>query len=183
MNMTNEKSRAARQNARLKKLDKLLNTYFPGHEGTTWDRQEQKGFGTIPKTLAYIMEYMWLEKDRYLARTYFALWCNTWDDPLVRDLSEDMLALESGFTHTQTARRRYEWRKRIKRLEELGFIRTHKAGDGYQHILLLNPHVAIKKLLAQPDGEWCRTSDVRDELRGALRRRAIDIEADDLDLS
>lgn len=54
------------------------------------------------------------------------------------------MALESGFTGQRAEN---TWRERMKRLEELGFIRSTEGATGdFHYVLLLNPYIAVKKL-------------------------------------
>lgn len=54
------------------------------------------------------------------------------------------MALESGFTGQRAEN---TWRERMKRLEELGFIRSTEGVTGdFHYVLLLNPYLAVKKL-------------------------------------
>lgn len=54
------------------------------------------------------------------------------------------MALESGFTGQRAEN---SWRDRMKKLEELGFIRSAKGATGnFHYILLLNPYIVVKKL-------------------------------------
>lgn len=106
-----------------------------------------------------------------LLTTYLALWCWVFDEAIVEIRNQRELAHESGFTGP---RAETTWRSRMKRLEDLGFIKS-KAGlaGEYQYVLLLNPIQRIHELYRDKGG---------DALYHALLGRLAQVGANDLDV-
>lgn len=102
--------------------------------------------------------------------TYLTLWCWVYDEGMVEIRNQREFAWESGFSGS---RAEGTWKARMRRLEELGVIKTKKglAGD-FQYVLLLNPIQRIAELYAD------HSNDV---LYTALLGRMAHIGADDLD--
>lgn len=109
-----------------------------------WNRKKSDGYTTIPRCMTYILAIIdQLSEKNPLASTYLVLWCHVFDEGFVQIRSEDEFAFESGFTGQ---RARTTWRNKMKKLEELGFIRTSKGKSGdFYYTLLLNPFHVIKK--------------------------------------
>ncbi|NTW87838.1 MAG: hypothetical protein HGB26_01655 [Desulfobulbaceae bacterium] len=138
---------ATRRSVRMSnKRLKLRQQYWPDiTEEDLWLRSETKGFATIPRGLSLIMRIMdALSPQKPLANTYMALWCYVFDEMSITIHKPRQMALESGFTGQ---RAEYTWRDRMKKIEELGFIRSSEGFSGVFHnILLLNPYYAVKLL-------------------------------------
>lgn len=109
-----------------------------------WDRKKSDGFTTIPRCMTYILAIIdQLSGKNPLASTYLTLWCHVYDEGFVQIRSEDEFAFESGFTGQ---RARTTWRNKMKKLDELGFIRTSKGKSGdFYYTLLLNPFHVLKR--------------------------------------
>ena len=76
-------------------------------------------------------------------------------------------AAETGFTGERATD---TWRKRMRRLRELGFIRTKPGPSGEFHfILLLNPNIAVELMR--------REGQVQDGLYGRFIERVADVGA------
>ena len=84
-----------------------------------WDKEEVKGFATIPRTLPYIFKIMDdLSRHKPVSSTYFALWCRLWDSSgLIKIKNPTTLAVESGFSGQRAVS---TWRIRMKILEQKG---------------------------------------------------------------
>lgn len=110
-----------------------------------WLRSETKGFMTMPRGMSLIMRIMdSLSPNKPLSNTYLALWCYSFDEMIITVQKPRQMALESGFTGQRAEN---SWRDRMKKLEELGFIRSAKGATGnFHYILLLNPYIIVKKL-------------------------------------
>jgi hypothetical protein len=118
-----------------------------------WFRKANKGFTTIPRGLSLVTRIMdAMSPGKPLAGTYYALWCYGQDEMIVTIHKPLQMALESGFTGQ---RAEYTWRGRMKKLEDLGFIKSRPAFSGpYHFILLLNPYLVVKDLYDQdPDND------------------------------
>ncbi|HCU23928.1 MAG TPA: hypothetical protein DF383_02835, partial [Deltaproteobacteria bacterium] len=71
-----------------------------------------------------------------LSGTYFALWCRVFDHSVVSIQNNSELAFESGFSGQ---RAETTWAGRMKKLEELGFIKIGASGiNAFHYILILN---------------------------------------------
>ena len=103
------------------------------------------GFTTIPRGLSLISQILnALSVRKPLANTYFALWCHSTDQMIISIQKPHQMALESGFAGQRALS---TWRDRMKRLEELGFIKSAKGASGdFHYVVLLNPYLAVKNL-------------------------------------
>ncbi len=129
-----------------KKRERLRNKFWPKiAEDKLWLRQNTKGFGTIPRGLSIIMRIMnSLSKGKPLSGTYFTLWCYVFDEMTITIQRPRQMAMESGFTGQRAEN---TWRGRMKKLEELGFIKTKSGPSGdFHYVLLLNPYLIVKSL-------------------------------------
>jgi hypothetical protein len=138
-----------------------------------WLRTQRVGFTTIPRTMPLIGQILdqISGKGFPLLSTYLTLWCWVFDEAIVEIRNPRELAQESGFTGP---RAETTWRSRMRRLEDLGFIKT-KAGLGgeFQYVLLLNPLRRIKEIYEERP---------KDLLFNGLLGRLTQIGADDFDL-
>lgn len=114
-------------------------------EDDLWLRSATKGFTTIPRGLSLIMRIMdSLSLQKPLSSTYMTLWCYAFDEMTVTIQKPRQMALESGFSGQRAEN---TWRERMKRLEELGFIRSEEGATGnFHYVLLLNPYSVVKEL-------------------------------------
>jgi len=72
------------------------------------------------------------------------LWCYAYDEMTVTIQKPRQMALESGFTGQRAEN---TWRERMKKIEELGFIRSTKGFSGdFHYVLILNPYSVAKNL-------------------------------------
>ena len=125
---------------------KLRQQHWPDiTDDDLWLRSETKGFTTIPRGISLIMRIMdSLSLKKPLSNTYITLWCYAFDEMTITIQKPRQMALESGFTGQRAEN---TWRERMKRLEELGFIRSTEGATGdFHYVLLLNPYIAVKKL-------------------------------------
>lgn len=110
-----------------------------------WLRKETKGFTTIPRGISLIMRIMdSLSLQKPLANTYMTLWCYSSDEMTITIQKPRQMALEAGFSGQRAEN---TWRERMKKIEELGFIRSIEGATGvFHYVLLLNPYEVVKKL-------------------------------------
>ena len=152
---------------------KLRETLWPDvNESALWLRSQRTGFTTIPRTMSLMGQLL----DRVAGKgspvlsTYLTLWCWVYDEGIVEIRNQRELAMESGFSGN---RAEGTWRTRMRRLEELGLIKTRPGLAGqFQYVLLLNPIKAIQKLY---------NTNTDDLLYVAFLARLAQIGADDLD--
>lgn len=125
---------------------KLRQQHWPDiTNGDLWLRSERKGWTTIPRGISIIMRIMdSLSLQKPLSNTYMALWCYSYDEMTVTITKPRQMALESGFSGQRAEN---TWRERMKKLEELGFIRSAKGFSGdFHYVLLINPYSVARKL-------------------------------------
>src|SRR5688572_15203873 len=68
-------------------------------EEELWNRNRCHGFTTIPRTIPLLMNIIDSKsKNQPAGRTYFGLWCRTYDESLVIIENPMSLAFEAGFT-------------------------------------------------------------------------------------
>lgn len=119
---------------------------WPGLDETLlWDRKTCDGFTTVPRGLPYILSIM---NDHStganLTETYLGLWCRVYDQSFVTIQNQREMAFEVGFTGQRAEQ---AWKIRMKKLEELGFIKSKPGSAGeFSHVLLLNPYKVIKEM-------------------------------------
>ena len=139
-----------------KRLRLLANIW--GEELTStpvWNRHDNDGFTTIPRILPHIGRLLdrLAGKGTPVAPTYFALWCRVWDEGCLEIRDKEDLAYEAGFSGQRAI---YSLSQRIRKLQELGFIKTKKKGNNdFQYIMIVNPlHVLINKKEEVDSAGW-----------------------------
>jgi hypothetical protein len=143
-------------------------------EDELWLRSQRVGFTTIPRTMSLICQIL----DRLsgkgfpLSSTYLALWCWVFDEGIVEVRSPREMAIESGFNGP---RAETTWRGRMRRLEDLGFIKSAAGlSSDFQYVLLLNPLRRIKEIYSKQP---------RDLLYVGLLGRYAQVGANDFEFS
>jgi hypothetical protein len=120
--------------------------HFPDYvREPLWNRKTNDGYSTIPRTLPIAMQAIdALSKGNPAGHTLLCLWARAPDHPLIVIESPTMFAAEAGFSGERASD---TWRRRMKRLRELGFIRSKKGTSGeFHYVLLLNPNVVLAQL-------------------------------------
>ncbi len=128
------------------KRERLRKKFWPEIiEENLWLRKKTNGFTTIPRALSIISVIMnSLTKGKPVSSTYVTLWCYVFDEMTVTIQRPRQMAMESGFSGQRSEN---TWRNRMKKLEELGFIKSKPGASGYFHyVLLLNPYLVVKQL-------------------------------------
>lgn len=123
-----------------------MTKHFPDYiREPLWNRKTNDGYSTIPRTLPIAMQAIDLQsKGNPAGHTLFCLWARAPDHPLIVIESPAMFAAEAGFTGERASD---TWRRRMKRLRELGFIRSKRGTSGeFHYVLLLNPNVVLARL-------------------------------------
>jgi hypothetical protein len=146
-----------------------LDLHFPDVPVTLlWRRKSNDGFTTVPRTLPIAMQAIDNQsKGSPAGHSLFCLWSRAPDNPLIMVEAPATFAAEAGFTGERAVD---TWRKRMKTLRELEFIRTKLGPSGEFHfILLLNPNVAVE--LMRKNGL------VQDGLYGRFRDRVAEVGA------
>jgi hypothetical protein len=142
-------------------------------EEQLWLRKQNIGFTTIPRTMPVIGQVLdqLSGKGFPLLTTYLTLWCWVFDEGIVEIRGPREMAHEAGFSGP---RAETTWRLRMRKLQELGFIKAKGGFAGeFQFVLLLNPLQRIKELYVDKQD---------DTLYVTLLGRLAQIGADDLDV-
>jgi hypothetical protein len=170
--MAQELTRGAKINEQRVKLRQQYWPQIP--ESFLWNRKQRTGFVTMPRTMPLMLSMMDdMSKHKPLSGAYFALWCRTYDDCMVSIPNPMQVAFEAGFGGQRGVQ---TWGGRMKKLEDLGFIKSKEGAAGpYSHVLLLNPYLVIKAIAAQGKVH------IAEAKINALFNRATEIGADDLD--
>nr|WP_240465938.1 hypothetical protein [Burkholderia cenocepacia] len=147
----------------------LLELHFPGMpEVWLWHRKRNDGFITIPRTLPIVMQAIDAQsKGQPAGHTLFCLWARSPDHSLLSIENPTTFAAEAGFVGERAVD---TWRRRMKRLRELGFIQTKPGASGeFHYVLLLNPNAVM---------EWMRSQNlVQNDLYSRFVERLADIGA------
>ncbi len=163
-----ERSKKAGMNKAAEKRIALKNTLWTSKELNAfhiWDRKVQKGFTTIPRTMPYIGRIMdkW-SSGTPLSNTYLTLWCHVFDESFIEIKNKSQLAMESGFTGERAVT---TWTSRMRKLEELGFIKSKEGSNGdFSYLIIINPLTVIHKHYQ---------TNKKDALYNALAARIIDV--------
>jgi hypothetical protein len=102
------------------------------------------GWCLTPRTMPLVLHAIRvLSKGSSAAETYFALWCNCISESIVEMTNRHNLISAAGYSGHTSER---TWKERMKKLEELGFIKiaSGKHGD-ISSVLILNPHLVLKR--------------------------------------
>jgi len=140
-------------------------------EKTLWLRTKSVGFTTIPRTMSLIGRILngLSEKGFPLSDTYLTLWCWVFDEAFLEIRSPREFAFESGFSGP---RAEVTWKNRMRRLEDLGFIKSRPGVSGdFHYVLILNPLQVIEKIYKEKP---------RDTNYNALISRLMQIGATDI---
>jgi len=133
-----------------------------------WNRSKCHGYTTVPRTVALVMNIIdSLSKNQPAGRTYFGLWCRTYDESVVIIENPMSLAFEAGFSGERAVT---TWRQRMQSLLDLGFIDAKPGSSGDFHfVLLYNPHWVV----------WQLKATIQPQAFMQLTDRAVDIGAQD----
>jgi hypothetical protein len=125
-----------------KQLDQR-NALWPGIEAILWNRKENKGFTTIPKTMPLVLKIMdEMSNGKPVSPTYLGLWCATWDNSFVNITKANEMAHAAGFSGQ---RAEYTWAARMKILKQLLFIDIKPGKTGpISYVIIPNPHKIIQ---------------------------------------
>ena len=152
----------------------LRDQLWPGlEEDQLWSRKTAAGFITIPRTMPLIGKILdELSEQGPLSPTYLELWCRSHDEAIVEIRNPQEHAFFAGFIGQRSVQ---TWSRRMKALQELGFIETKSGASGeFNYVLLLNPHKIISNLVKEK-----RITMKQDSLN-ALRARLNDVGAKDV---
>lgn len=157
--MANARQSTSKRLKMAERAQHLMDIHFPEIKDVwVWHRKRNDGFTTIPRTLPIAMQAIdALSKGQPAGHTLFCLWARSPDNALVTIENANIFASEAGFTGERAVD---TWRKRMKKLRELGFILTKPGASGeFHYTLLLNPNAAMESIRAQKlvqDGIYSR---------------------------
>lgn len=167
--MANGKQARTRRPKMAERAQQQMDVLFPdAPDAWIWSRKVNDGFSTIPRTLPIAMQAIDEQsKGQPAGHTLFCLWARSPDHPLVTIENPATFAAEAGFKGERAVD---TWRRRMKKLRELNFIRSYKGPSGeFHYVLLLNPNAAV---------EWMRSHNrVQEGLYVRFRERLLDIGA------
>ena len=143
--------------------------------GWVWHRLKSKGFTTLPRTMPLIGAIMdgLAGKGKPVSTTYLELWSRSNDDGFLVLSKPGDTSFASGFSGQRGIS---TWKERVRKLEELNFIRTKPGASGALHyVQIWNPYLVIKR--HHQEG----TSGFSEAHYNALFERVQEIGARDLD--
>ncbi|WP_347249519.1 hypothetical protein [Zoogloea sp.] len=167
--MANSKQSQTRRLKMSERAQQQLALHFPEvPETLLWRRKSNDGFTTVPRPLPIAMQAIdETSKGAPAGHALFCLWARAPDNPLVIVENPATFAAETGFTGERATD---TWRKRMRRLRDLGFISTKPGPSGEFHfILLLNPNIAVEMMRCK--------GQVQDGLYGRFIARVADVGA------
>lgn len=167
--MTNVKKAAAKRKNMAERAKHLMEIHFPDTPPVwIWNRKTNDGYTTVPRTLPIAMQAIDAQsKGQPAGHTLFCLWARSPDHVLVTIENPITFASEAGFLGE---RKIDTWRRRMKKLRELGFILTKPGASGeFHYVLLINPNAAMERLRS--------IAPVQDELYSRFIDRAAEIGA------
>lgn len=144
--MANGKQTKARRMKMAERAAAQMELHFPDEpEVWVWRRTTNDGFSTIPRTLPIAMQVIDNQsKGQPAGHTLFCLWARSPDHPLVTIENPATFAGEAGFSGVRAVD---TWRRRMKALQSLGFIKAKRGTSGdFHYVLLLNPNAAVETL-------------------------------------
>lgn len=107
-----------------------------------WSHTNQ-GWCWMPRTMPHILHAIRaLTKGSNAAEAYVALWCHSVSESIVEMRNKASMIAAAGYGGATSER---TWKERMRKLEELGFIRIASGIHGdISTVLLLNPHKVLR---------------------------------------
>lgn len=167
--MANGKQAGARRLKMAERAQQLLELHFPGvPPAWLWHRKTNDGYISVPRTLPIVMQAIDAQsKGQPAGHTYFCLWARSPDHCVLAIENPATFAAEAGFSGERAVD---TWRRRMKQLRELNFIKTTQGASGeFHYVLLLNPNAVM---------EWMRGAGLmQTELYSRFLERLTDVGA------
>ena len=132
---------------------RIRDDLWPDADDLTYYHKSEDGFFTLPRTLPMVARLTKLLSTGIdPSQVYLELWARSFDPPgLVEILDEEECANAAGFMGGG-GRSIRSWRERVRKLEELGFIRVGAKGSRrYAYVLILHPHRVVRSLEKRGD--------------------------------
>ncbi len=112
-----------------------------------WTGEDEVGWFFAPRTLPLILNLLdskEVSEDLKPSLVYLDLWSRHVDGGVVVMASAEEHAFAAGYRSSRGVR---TWQERMRKLEELGFIKTHQIGNKqYKYTLLIHPTTAVQGL-------------------------------------
>ena len=127
---------------------RIRDDLWPDADDVTYSHKSEDGFFTSPRTLPMVARLAKsLSSGIDPSQVYLELWARSFDPPgFVEIVDEEECANAAGFMGGG-GRSIRSWRERVRRLEELGFIRVGRKGSRkYAYVLILHPHRVVRSL-------------------------------------
>ena len=144
--MANGKQSSVRRLKMAERAQQQLDIHFPDLPAhLKWHRKTNDGYITIPRTLPIVMQAIDMQsKGQPAGHTLFCLWARSPDHPLISIENPATFASEAGFIGERAVD---TWRRRMKKLRELEFIKTKPGASGeFHYVLLVNPNTAMEMM-------------------------------------
>lgn len=144
--MANGRQAVAKRLGMTERAQQLMDLHFPDIDPRQmWRRKSNDGFTTVPRTLPIVMQAVdEASKGTAPGHVLFCLWARSPDNPLISIENQATFAAEAGFRGERAVD---TWRKRMKRLRELGMIAAKPGASGeFHYVLLLNPNVGVERM-------------------------------------
>lgn len=152
------------------KRRRLRDSLWPHAEKLIWNRKNEHGFTTLPRTLPLVSTLIKeLSPQGDASRVYEELWFRAFDEGFVEITDEEAHAFASGYVTPGRGVR--SWRERMEVLIHLGLIRVQPNGSRkYGYVLLKHPDIAVEALR--------KAGKVKDAWYNAYSKRMVEIGAE-----
>ncbi|MGW8389810.1 hypothetical protein [Pseudoduganella sp. HUAS MS19] len=144
--MANGKQASARRVKMAERAQQQMDLHFPGMpDAWLWTRKKNDGFTTMPRTMPLVMQAIDEQsKGQPAGHALFCLWARSPDHPMLVIENPATFASEAGFVGIRAVD---TWRRRMKVLRDLLFIRAEPGPSGdFHYVLLTNPNAAMENL-------------------------------------
>lgn len=140
--------RTAQKSKMQKRLEALRDQLWGKLDPDTLWNINNKSFVSIPRTMPHILKLIdELTVGTPASSAYFSLCCRNWfDNSMVEVKDRSEMAFESGFTGPRAVT---TWTSRMRLLRKLGFIDAKESDHEFRYVLILNPHVVLKRLASE----------------------------------
>lgn len=142
--MANEKQAMTKRLKMAERARLQMDVHFP-NTPPQWlfNRKTNDGWITTPRILPIAMQAVDAQsKGQPAGHTLFCLWARSPDHPVMMIENPATFAAEAGFIGKRAVD---TWRRRMKRLRELMFIKTKLGASGdFHYVMLINPSVSME---------------------------------------
>lgn len=167
----------------------LRDSFWPDAGDVVWNRREETGFVTVPRTLGLVctlLKHMGRQNDP--SRVYLALWLRQRDYGFVEIHDSEDLAAECGYYRGN--RKVRSLHEALDQLQGLGFVRVVPKGPRkYGFVLILHPHDVVQRIRHEtpkdiPDWWWSlftlRVQEIKTVLRWSPPKKPATSDFNDL---